>query len=1136
MSAIQDRVQAFLRHPAWGPARPPGAVTVARSDAGFRYEGPRLATHVTLPANAAGPTTISRHEGALRIRLQESRAESEGAIASGTVIYPGALGPHIDVLHRPLASGGDDELVYFGRRPAKSAVSYAIDAPTGVVALALRGRSVEAVGFDGRSIFHMRAPFLIDADGQRREVAVKLRGCDSAAFRRDRLGCRMQLTWSEAVHYPAVLDPEWTATGGLAYARGSHTATRLDDGRVLVTGGVAWDFIANDLAPIADAEIYEPLSGVWTTTGAMVEARTGHTALLMPNGKVLVAGGRDANASLDTAEIFDPATETWSAASPMAGARSGHDMIEAWNWAPMVAGGFLGATALSTTEVFDALTNTWTSVGNLATPRGLHRLAELPGKQILAISGRSFTAGWTPSIELYDPATELWTFFANLTTARIDHTATRLRDGRILVTGGVSSSGQKLASAEFVSPSGTVAAAPSMAAARYAHTATLLQSGKVLVVGGECDTPTCTERSEEYDPALNVWAPSVSIYQHPALRYHASTLLEDGRVVSSGGLNLTLGPYEDSTYATGSLYDGQRCKPPGLAGVVVGSISAAPATVDLTAEGETDWLYETEGSINRKLGPGLVTPLSTVGASTRLYGYGNTTYDWTDGDPFLSRTTTENSLFSGLPGDGYSISFPTSPELRIAKLRLGAVSGAGLLHVELSGNACSSYETVVRDPEREVNLLFMSPNPGDVLTARFTLLEPGELSAEGMTLRPAPLGAMTFETDEDPTKSDFIVTVDNPLASSALRLELQPTVWGGIQPETVTIATDGFSNQNADFSYLASNGEGNPKPNNTAPADAGSLNDTLFSWPNTRPTTFAAATADDRYTAQARGLRVGYAPLTVQPRNRLPDDSVLSTGPSTSVKLDPSVLLVPIQVIVVYSNTYPRRTDLRDQLMLFDQVHEPATSVFTDGATQERLGTLRGFEGLPWMNPDENGLYNVIGFDTPDSAWRSCGIQFRLVNYFEKYTDKDKYVLPSKADRTITPEDPDFDRYYSKTAPDGTPCAGTLNFVGTNEPRFLSGVLPVIYMERSGFSDSLEDGRAVDGGVCVRRGAPRNSLAHEIGHIMLAPPGSAFADDCPCGTVDCKMLCTVGGGSSPPTASECTRARTWAQSRSSAFR
>jgi len=99
----------------------------------------------------------------------------------------------------------------------------------------------------------------------------------------------------------------WSATGSLATTRINHTAMLLLNGKVLVAGGF------NTSGALASAELYDPASGTWTATGSLNTAREFHTATLLPNGKVLVAGGYDGVSAVSSAELYDPALGTWSA-------------------------------------------------------------------------------------------------------------------------------------------------------------------------------------------------------------------------------------------------------------------------------------------------------------------------------------------------------------------------------------------------------------------------------------------------------------------------------------------------------------------------------------------------------------------------------------------------------------------------------------------------------------------------------------------------------------------------------------------------------------------------------------------------------------------------------------------------------
>jgi WD40 repeat protein len=150
----------------------------------------------------------------------------------------------------------------------------------------------------------------------------------------------------------------FTMTGAMATAREQHTATLLADGRVLIVGGTtsppasltsAWLATgAVDLQGTATAEIYDPSTGSFSGTGSMAAARTFHTATLLPNGTVLIAGGGNENS---TAEIYDPATGSFSVTGGMEVGRSGHTATLLPNGSVLVAGGGMFA-GLASAELY----------------------------------------------------------------------------------------------------------------------------------------------------------------------------------------------------------------------------------------------------------------------------------------------------------------------------------------------------------------------------------------------------------------------------------------------------------------------------------------------------------------------------------------------------------------------------------------------------------------------------------------------------------------------------------------------------------------------------------------------------------------------------------------------------------------
>jgi hypothetical protein len=144
----------------------------------------------------------------------------------------------------------------------------------------------------------------------------------------------------------------FTATANMITQRALHTATLLGDGRVLVVGGT-------DGAPSASAELYDPAAGVFRATGLMAKARADHTATLLGNGKVLTAGGHgngtfaDGNAILADAELYDPASGVFTITGLMSAPSEGHTATLLQSGKVLVAGGTSIETVLATADLYD---------------------------------------------------------------------------------------------------------------------------------------------------------------------------------------------------------------------------------------------------------------------------------------------------------------------------------------------------------------------------------------------------------------------------------------------------------------------------------------------------------------------------------------------------------------------------------------------------------------------------------------------------------------------------------------------------------------------------------------------------------------------------------------------------------------
>jgi N-acetylneuraminic acid mutarotase len=272
----------------------------------------------------------------------------------------------------------------------------------------------------------------------------------------------------------------------------------LPNGTVLVAGGIDSGG-ANTNAAVATAEIYDPSTGTWGATGTMINVRYAHTANLLPNGNVLVAGGADAlvvggsNVTVfSTAEIYSPSTGTWAATGSMSSAREGDTATLLPNGTVLVAGG-LGtglngnySNYLPTAEIYDPSAGAWTLTGSMSTAR-YGDTATLLSNGTVLVGGGVIAAANYLSAEIFDPSTGTWAATGSMTTGRYNSTATLLRNGTALVAGGSGKTdgGTILASAEIYDPStGTWTATASEPVARRGPTATLLLNGEVLVTGG----------------------------------------------------------------------------------------------------------------------------------------------------------------------------------------------------------------------------------------------------------------------------------------------------------------------------------------------------------------------------------------------------------------------------------------------------------------------------------------------------------------------------------------------------------------------------------------------------------------------------------------------------------------------------
>jgi len=357
----------------------------------------------------------------------------------------------------------------------------------------------------------------------------------------------------------------FTPTGNMTVSRSQHTATLLPDGRVLIAGGGT-----GSASGLASTEIYDPGTGTFRAAASMTAARRMHTATLLPDDRVLVVGGYSAGGALASAELFDPRTGTFTATGSLNAARGGHTAILLSTGKVLIVGGY-GVNAypnVAPAELYDPVSGTFASAASYVGRGG----CDFCAPSVLLADGTALFPGQYPA-QLYDPPSDV---FSQIGTMIHDQsTAAVLLNGQVLFAGGEPIG--RIADAELYNPAArTFVSTGSMAARRVWHTLTVLPSGMVLAAGGE--TESCTgsgcffagtlATAETYDPSAGAFFPAGSMTA--ARESHTATVLKDGKVLIAGGVSYGgIGLYYGAT-ASADLYSPDVLVPAPVLGSVSG--------------------------------------------------------------------------------------------------------------------------------------------------------------------------------------------------------------------------------------------------------------------------------------------------------------------------------------------------------------------------------------------------------------------------------------------------------------------------------------------------------------------------------------------------------------------------------------
>jgi hypothetical protein len=342
----------------------------------------------------------------------------------------------------------------------------------------------------------------------------------------------------------SVVDSGFTLTGNMHSPRSGHTATLLQNGKVLVTGG-------GDTS----AELFDPVSAIFTTTGSMTAPRFESTATLLSDGRVLFAGGWGTGSTelsrLDSAELYDPQSGSFASTGKMTQARVAHTSTLLTDGRVLIMGGTEdaggGGLAMQSAEIYDPKSGLFTSAGSMNSARANHTATLLPHGSVLIAGGWNGHAADFPDDPPWDPLfAELFDVSAgfkevgNMSTTRSRHTAIRLLDGKVLLLGGIAglqnlhSQPQDPAYAEIYDPDTQLFSRVNLTISRTSYTVTLLKDGRLLIVGG-VDQGHTVGTVEIFDLAFGNLSVAGGLAN--ARKGHVATRLADGRVLVTGGVD-----------------------------------------------------------------------------------------------------------------------------------------------------------------------------------------------------------------------------------------------------------------------------------------------------------------------------------------------------------------------------------------------------------------------------------------------------------------------------------------------------------------------------------------------------------------------------------------------------------------------
>jgi len=345
-----------------------------------------------------------------------------------------------------------------------------------------------------------------------------------------------------------ITDFEWHDAPPLMISRSSPAVVVLDDGSILVIGGLTLQ------GPTATTETFDMEASRWMLGPTMSHKRVGHTATLLKDGNVLVVGGDTGSGATASAELIDMSVSVSSPLPSMTFARSGHAAVLLDNGNVLVTGGTDWAKGIwRQAEMYDAGKHSWLPAGSMSSARLFSTMQLLQDGTVLAIGGDS-----NQTSERYNSTSNSWSGVSRMLSQR-SYSSSVMVGGKVLVAGGIVDNKLVNSSEMFDPATSSWSEVGSMSTARARFSLTLLPNGDLLAAGSQ-ESSSTTASCEVFHPELLSWKPSLPMNISRGAHGHAVT--SDGATYVIGGISGTTATSAVEVFARSPIKPPQRpCMP-----------------------------------------------------------------------------------------------------------------------------------------------------------------------------------------------------------------------------------------------------------------------------------------------------------------------------------------------------------------------------------------------------------------------------------------------------------------------------------------------------------------------------------------------------------------------------------------------